>query len=314
MRWPWTTAPNDRDEPPASVSWTDTLNATDWTHYTDPRTVIPTLLLTGTSLFFIHVYKSYLRRIPSADHIKPELFRRRSLFGRVTSVGDGDNFRLFHMPAGRLAGWGWMPGRRVQGWKRERLSAKTVRITKPHSGAFGLGSRAARTDASSQIHVRIAGIDAPELAHFGRPSQPYSSEALLWLRRYILHRHVRAYIYKRDQYERVVATVWVRRWLIRRDVGLEMLKAGLATVYEAKMGSEFGAYEEKYREAERRAKRAGVGMWREPGLLARWMGEGKGVLESPREFKTRMTMGEKSGGAKPAKNEVKVVKATAKKS
>ena len=88
---------------------------------------------------------------------------------------------------------------------------------------------------------------------------------------------MRAYIYKRDQYERVVATVWVRRWLIRRDVGKEMLKAGFATVYEANSGAEFGEFEEQYREVERVAKGRKMGMWK----------GGKGGYESPRDYKTR---------------------------
>lgn len=128
-----------------------------------------------------------------------------------------------------------------------------------------------------QIHIRIAGIDAPEGAHFGKPSQPHSEEALAWLKNYILDRRVRAYIYKRDQYDRVVATVWVRRFLFRRDVGMEMLKAGYATIYEAKMGAEFGAFEKKYRKAEVVAKRKKLGMW---------AGSQKGY-ESPRDYKTR---------------------------
>lgn len=135
-----------------------------------------------------------------------------------------------------------------------------------------------------QIHVRLAGIDAPEGAHFGKPAQPYSAEALDWLKNYIMDRRVRAYIYKRDQYERVVATVWVRRYLFRRDVGKEMLKAGFATVYEAKMGAEFGEFEEKYRKAEEVAKRKKIGMW---------AGKAKDY-ESPRDYKTRMaSLGEK---------------------
>ena len=28
-------------------------------------------------------------------------------------MGDGDGFRLFHMPGGRLAGWEWLPWRKV---------------------------------------------------------------------------------------------------------------------------------------------------------------------------------------------------------
>lgn len=92
-----------------------------------------------------------------------------------------------------------------------------------------------------------------------------------------MDRRVRAYIYKRDQYERVVATVWVRRFLFRRDVGKEMLRAGMATVYEAKMGAEFGEFEEKYRKAEAKAKRKKLGMWK---------GRPQDY-ESPRDYKTR---------------------------
>jgi len=127
------------------------------------------------------------------------------------------------------------------------------------------------------IQVRLAGIDAPEGAHFGKPAQPHSSEALKWLSNYIMGRRVRAYIYKVDQYQRVVATVFVRRFLFRRDVGKQMLKAGLATVYEAKMGAEFGDFEAKYRKTEAVAKRKKRGMW---------AGNAKDY-ESPRDYKTR---------------------------
>ena len=54
-------------------------------------------------------------------------------------------------------------------------------------------------------------------------------------------------------------TVFIQQGLLRRDVGLQMLRNGLATVYETKFGSEFGRYK-KYREAERRAKERSVGM------------------------------------------------------
>ena len=128
-----------------------------------------------------------------------------------------------------------------------------------------------------QIHVRLAGIDAPEGAHFGKPAQPYSAEALAWLKDYVSNRRVRAYIYKRDQYERVVATVFVRRGLLRKDVGKQMLKAGLATIYEAKMGAEFGDFEQKYRRAEAKAKQKKIGMW--AGKAADY--------ESPRDYKIR---------------------------
>lgn len=56
-----------------------------------------------------------------------------------------------------------------------------------------------------------------------------------------------------------------------------MLKAGLATIYEAKMGAEFGDFEEKYKQTEERAKRKKLGMW---------AGKPKDY-ESPRDYKTR---------------------------
>ena len=127
------------------------------------------------------------------------------------------------------------------------------------------------------VHIRLAGIDAPEMAHFGRPEQPGGKEALDWLNKYLLGKRVRAYVYRKDQYDRAVATVYVWNWLLRRDVGLQMLRKGLATVYEAKSGAEFGAVEKKYRSVEEWAKRKRKGIW-----------AGKrGNFESPREYKTR---------------------------
>lgn len=130
--------------------------------------------------------------------------------------------------------------------------------------------------------MRLAGIDAPELAHFGRPSQPYGQEALEWLTVYLSGRRVRAYVYRADQYQRVVATAYIWKGLLRRDVGLQMIRAGLATVYEAKTGAEFGeGLEEKYKKAMWWAKAKRKGMW----------AQGAKNLETPREYKTRHKMG-----------------------
>lgn len=77
-----------------------------------------------------------------------------------------------------------------------------------------------------------------------------------------------------------------------------MLKRGLATVYEAKYGSEFGAFEQKYREAEADAKARKVGMWATPGIMERLIGGSGSVkaLETPREYKKRMAALEKGKG------------------
>lgn len=95
----------------------------------------------------------------------------------------------------------------------------------------------------------------------------------------ILHRRVRARIYKRDQYNRVVATVHMRRFLFKKDVGLDLLKKGLATTYEAKSGVEWGGQEKAYKAAEGKAKTKRLGIW-----------SGKSEdFESPRDYKTRIS-------------------------
>ena len=111
---------------------------------------------------------------------------------------------------------------------------------------------------------------------------------------------MRASVYRQDQYSRVVASVHVRRAFDfppfrQRDVSYEMLKRGLATIYEAKVGAEFGGekLEQKYRRAEWWAKARSKGLWKDYRRIgSNW--------ESPREYKKRMGMGEPSdAGGKP---------------
>ena len=66
-----------------------------------------------------------------------------------------------------------------------------------------------------------------------------------------------------------------------------MLRAGLATVYEAKTGAVFGpGLEDKYRKAEWWAKMKRKGMW---------AGKRKD-FESPRQYKTKHAAGGQSDG------------------
>ncbi|KAB8698124.1 hypothetical protein FH972_026374 [Carpinus fangiana] len=275
--------------------------------FTSSQTLVPALILTSATLLVIRTYKRHLRRVPGEAHLHPtrhlasqhttsdlstakdKLRSTTSLFGRVTSVGDADNFRIYHTPGGRLAGFHWL--------RRVPSTPKTLR--------------------NETLHIRIAGIDAPELAHFGRPAQPHSAEALAWLKKQVEGRDVRVWLHRRDQYGRVVGSAFVRRagivglprsWM--RDIGHEMIRAGWATVYEAKFGAEFGGKEAEYRAAEAAAKREKIGMWG-GNQSARNAGWGTRVLEmiglrtrpedteafeSPRQYKTRMK--ELGAGAK----------------
>lgn len=154
-------------------------------------------------------------------------------------------------------------------------------------------ARAAKGKGAQTMHVRLAGVDAPEMSHFGRPEQPFAREALDWLKDFVGGKFVRVYPFRQDQYQRVVSAASMYRWgFWKTDVGLSMLRRGLATVYEAKFGSEFGNQEEKYRAAEARAKQRQIGMWQQTGLIQKLLGK-DGGFESPREYKSKYQKADK---------------------
>lgn len=179
-------------------------------------------------------YKVYLSRVRNYLDITPRILDKQvQLYGRVTRVGDGDNFRFYHTPGGRLLGWHWL--RKVP-TKRSELKNETLMI-------------------------RLCGVDAPERAHWGNPAQPYSEEALKWLQKYLMGKNVTITPYSIDQYKRVVARAQVWKLTGKKDVSAEMLRNGIGVVYEGKTGAEFGNNEQWYRRLEARAKWLRRGMW-----------------------------------------------------
>lgn len=127
MRWPFSSSSGkDGDSERLPVRGNGRFDRPDWQHYSQVGTWIPTLVATTTILLSVQFYRSYLRRFPGSVHIRPNFFRSRSLLGQVTSVGDGDNFHLFHTPGGRLAGWGWI--RKVPAKKSGGLKNQTVSV------------------------------------------------------------------------------------------------------------------------------------------------------------------------------------------
>lgn len=195
------------------------------------------------------IYRRFLRRVPTAAQLPASKFKRQTMFGKVISVGDADNFRFYHTPGGILCGWGW--------WRP---------IPKVNS----------RGITTKTIMIRLNGIDAPEGAHFGKPAQKYSDDALQWLRNYILGRRLRIVPLSRDQYGRIVAEARVWKWNGLRNVSREMLRAGWATVYEGKVGSEFNGLKQKFERLETRAK-----------LLRRGIYQKGRNIETPAEYKRK---------------------------
>lgn len=199
-----------------------------------PKVLLLSAGFTGAAAASYFLYGRYVRRVKTYLDLTPAILDgQRKLYGKVTRVGDGDNFRFFHTPGGVLLGWGWLR-----------------KIPDTRSGL-----------KDQTLMVRLCGVDAPERSHFGKPAQPFSEEALQWLQLYVGGRSVTITPYSIDQYKRVVARAQVWRWTGKRDVSAEMLRNGLGVVYEANSGAEFGENEGWYRRLEEKAKRRRRGMW-----------------------------------------------------
>jgi len=176
----------------------------------------------------------HTRRMTAVGDL-PSDFRDFTFKGFVCSVGDGDGFRAVHVPLLRSVA-------------------------------------ACRT--SGALPVRLAGIDAPEVRLFGRPEQPFAQEAKGELRSLILNRKVWIEVLDVDQYGRIVAMVYVRRWLWRMNVNVEMVRRGLACVYTG-AGASYGGVRAKLVEEESKARRRRIGIWSDDRF------------ETPMEFKRR---------------------------
>lgn len=86
------------------------------------------------------------------------------------------------------------------------------------------------------------------------PKQKYNDEAKQWLTAKLLHRKVTLVLHRKDQYQRLVCTVYRPFFALwKRNVSLEMLEAGWAAVYTS-AGAEYNNEEEAYLKAEALAK------------------------------------------------------------
>ena len=107
-----------------------------------------------------------------------------------------------------------------------------------------------------EIIVRFIAIDAPEISYKkGEPSQPFSNQSKKALTDLILYRTVEIKGYGLDKHNRLLAVVF----LGGRNVGVELIRQGLAEVYQGEMPDNFDLKD--YRQAEFDAKTARRGMW-----------------------------------------------------
>ncbi len=107
-----------------------------------------------------------------------------------------------------------------------------------------------------EIKVRLAGIDAPETGRKKRdPGQPYSQKSKKYLSDSVLNKVVDIQGYGSDRYGRILAVITLEG----RNINLEMVKAGLAEVYQGRPPK--GFHLTLYLDAEKGARAGKRGMW-----------------------------------------------------
>ena len=117
------------------------------------------------------------------------------------------------------------------------------------------GDTFAMLDGKTQHPIRIAGIDAPERR------QPYSTASKDNLSRLVFNRSVEARCYKRDRYGGNVCRVFGDKG---QDVGLEMVRAGMAWWYREYAKEQTPEEQGAYQGAEDAARVTKRGLWKEP--------------------------------------------------
>ena len=116
-------------------------------------------------------------------------------------------------------------------------------------------------DLQNQQHkVRLAGIDAPE------KRQPYGNKAKQTLASMIFARQVDVDWEKIDRYGRLIGKIKIDSI----DVGLEMIRLGMAWHYKAYENEQSIADRLAYSEAENKARKDRIGLWRDMSPLAPW--------------------------------------------
>lgn len=104
--------------------------------------------------------------------------------------------------------------------------------------------------------LRLQCIDAPE-----RDQEPWGARAMQQLEQ-MLGRQVGVYGHERDQYDRVVSTIYDPRSL--DNLNVEMVRSGAAAIYERYCSTR--AHYTDYYEARGEARNNKRGIWKRPGL------------------------------------------------
>lgn len=105
-----------------------------------------------------------------------------------------------------------------------------------------------------QHRIRLAGIDAPE------SGQDYGQAAKQHLSSLIFDKEVQVTYEKLDRYGRILGVVWHDR----KDINHAQVVAGFAWHYKEYQHEQTPAERKAYAEAEKAARAAGRGLWKQP--------------------------------------------------
>jgi endonuclease YncB( thermonuclease family) len=105
--------------------------------------------------------------------------------------------------------------------------------------------------------IRLVGIDAPERGFKGQAGQPFSQKAKQYLVKLLDSKLIGLKSYGTGGYNRQLAEVFVGD----KNINVEMIRSGLAEIYTGKPPKKLDVT--PYQTAEKKARRAGKGIWRQ---------------------------------------------------
>jgi endonuclease YncB( thermonuclease family) len=129
------------------------------------------------------------------------------------------------------------------------------------------------------LSIRLYGVDSPELQkrQSDPPSQPFANEAKDFTSQLVMGKTVKLKLLRKDQYGRALAKVEGGRSFMppfrKKDVSVELVRNGLATVYTGG-GAEYDGNRRILEDLQSTAQKKRRGVW----------SQGQGMM-SPGEFK-----------------------------
>ena len=222
------------------------------------------------SFVFLHILTSSRSRSRSSNTIMSHHFetvgmipkqyfdQERVIYGLTERVLDGDTIRVRHIPNYLL--------------KRHLLARFSPAVATRMLTPLSLTQRGIAKDTLS---IRLYAIDCPEVSkRRDAPSQPFALQAKEFTTQLCLHQIVKVTLLRRDQYQRAVAKVQVKKV----DVAMELAAAGLAELYMGG-GAEYHHQYDAFQRTIQQAQRQRRGIWSQP--------RSADIYESAADYKKR---------------------------